>query len=545
MRDPESVDADGAAPSSEARAPVHFAGLILDLDGCSLARASGEAIPLTRGEFALLRFFATHPRRVLSRDMLLDATAGRRFEPFDRSVDVMVGRLRRKIEPDPKAPRLIVTVAGGYQFAAKVRDGGVAEQATKDARAPASIDAEQSSRRRLSIVVLPFDNIGGDPDQDYFVDGVTESLITDLSRIRDAFVIARNTAFAYRGKRIDVRAIGRELGVRYVLEGSVQRSGERMRVSAQLIDAENGGHIWAERFDQPVADLFDLQDAIVGRIATTLSTQLYAAAARRAEMKPTPDSMDLFFRGRAWLHRGVTPETIAQARPFFARAQALDPENVYAMAGEAAGCALAAAMGPSRRDIAALLAAAEAAAAKAVGFAPDYAEARYAMGLVLTFTKRSAQGVAAFDRALALNRNLVQAHAMLGFGKICLGRSEETEAHIHDAFRLSPLDPDAFTWLMFAGLAALHLGRNEDAAGWLKQSIDAYPGFPAVHFLLSAALGNLGQRDDARMAVQAGLRLNPTFSVREFRGREYSDNAVYLEQRERIIEGLGRAGAPA
>jgi tetratricopeptide (TPR) repeat protein len=143
----------------------------------------------------------------------------------------------------------------------------------------------------------------------------------------------------------------------------------------------------------------------------------------------------------------VTPETIAQARPFLTRAQALDPENVYAIVSDAAACALAAALGPSSPDTAALLAAAEAAAAKAVAVAPDYAEARYAIGLVLTFTKRSAQGVAAFDRALALNRNLVQAHAMLGFGKICLGRCEETEAHIHDAFRLSPLDPDAFMWI--------------------------------------------------------------------------------------------------
>ena len=254
--------------------------------------------------------------------------------------------------------------------------------------------------------------------------------------------------------------------------------------------------------------------------------------------------MDLYFRGRAWLHRGVTPETIAQARPFLTRAQALDPENVYAIVSDAAACALAAALGPSSPDTAALLAAAEAAAAKAVAVAPDYAEARYAIGLVLTFTKRSAQGVAAFDRALALNRNLVQAHAMLGFGKICLGRCEETEAHIHDAFRLSPLDPDAFMWMMFAGLAALHLGHDEAAARWLNRSIDTYSRFPAVYFLLAAALGNLGQLDEARTAVQTGLKLNPTFSVRRFRERAYSDSAVYLEQRERIIDGLRKTGVP-
>ena len=203
----------------------------------------------------------------------------------------------------------------------------------KPAPAPAP---EKSAPPRLSIVVLPFANIGGDPEQEHFVDGVTESLTTDLSRIRGAVVIARNTAFTYKGKPLDVKTIGRELNVRYVLEGSVQRGGNRMRVNVQLIDAETGNHLWAERFDKPLADLFDMQDEIVARLASALNAQLVAAEARRAEQAPNPDSMDLYFQGLAWLNKGLTPDNVAQARSFFDRALAADPDNVDALIGSAA-----------------------------------------------------------------------------------------------------------------------------------------------------------------------------------------------------------------
>jgi TolB-like protein len=170
---------------------------------------------------------------------------------------------------------------------------------------------------RLSIVVLPFANIGGDPEQEYFADGVTESLTTDLSRIAGSFVIARNTAFTYKGKRFDVKNIGRELGIRYVLEGSVQRGAGRIRVNAQLVDAESGHHLWAERFDKPVSDVLDMQDEIVAHLANTLSTRLVTAEARRAEQTPHPDAVDLCFRGMAWVNRGQNSENFAQAQGFF------------------------------------------------------------------------------------------------------------------------------------------------------------------------------------------------------------------------------------
>jgi adenylate cyclase len=163
-----------------------------------------------------------------------------------------------------------------------------------------TLTPEKPAPPRLSMVVLPLVNIGGDPEQEHFVDGVTESLTTDLSRIRGAVVIGRNTAFTYKGKAVDLKQIGRELNVRYVLEGSVQRGGNRMRVNVQLIDAETGNHLWAERFDKPLADLFDMQDEIVARVAGALNTELVAAEARRAEQAPNPDSTDLYFQGLAW-----------------------------------------------------------------------------------------------------------------------------------------------------------------------------------------------------------------------------------------------------
>ena len=250
MRD--AAGFDGVKPSPEVTLPVRCAGLVLNLDACTLARESGDAIPLTRGEFALLRMFVTRPGRVISRDTLLDAF-NRRFEPFDRSIDVLVGRLRKKIEADPKKPRLIVTVPGeGYRFdgltqcLASAQTPSVADQASPDndgrpnerhgrdppfaERSPVFAEpggtkmpiSERGEPRRLSIVVLPLANFGGDPEQEYFADGVTDSLTTDLSRIRGAVVIGRSTAFTYKGKGADVRQIGRELNVRYVLEGSVQ-----------------------------------------------------------------------------------------------------------------------------------------------------------------------------------------------------------------------------------------------------------------------------------------------------------------------------------
>ena len=396
---------------------------------------------------------------------------------------------------------------------------------------------------RLSIIVLPFANIGGDSEQDYFVDGVTESLTTDLSRIRGSFVIARNTAFTYRGKAFDVTQIGRELNVRYALEGSVQRSGNRMRINAQLIDAQSGSHLWAERFERPVTDLFEMQDEIVARIANTLNAQLIAAEARRAERAPTPDSLDLYFQGEAWVNRGVTFESLSKARSFFERALALDPANVDALAGVSQVEANFA-ISLSTDDKAARFAAAEAAATKALSLAPDHALAHLSLGMVLGFTNRAAQGIAEYERALALDRNMAGAHSLIGQNKLFIGRAEESEAHVLEALRLSPRDPWAYIWLLTAGFAACLLGRNEEAASWFRRSIEANRNFALCHFIYGTVLANIGRMDEARSELAAGLALDPGFTIANFQSAVSSDNPVYLEQRARIIVDMRRAGIP-
>jgi tetratricopeptide (TPR) repeat protein len=372
---------------------------------------------------------------------------------------------------------------------------------------------------------------------------VTESLTTDLSRIRGSFVIARNTAFTYRGKALDVTRIGRELNVRYALEGSVQRSGNRMRVNAQLIDAQGGNHLWAERFERPMTDLFEMQDEIVARIANTLNAQLVAVEARRAERAPTPDSMDLYFQGEAWVNRGVTFESMNKARSFFERALALDPANVEALAGMSQVEANFA-ISLSANDKAARFAAAEAAAAEALSLAPDHALAHLSMGMVLGFTNRAAQGIAEYERALALDRNLAGAHALIGQNKLFIGRAEETEAHVLEALRLSPRDPWAYVWCLTAGFAACLLGRNEEAASWFRQSIEANRNFALCHFIYATALANTGRLNEARSEVAAGLALDRHFTIANFQSAVWSDNPIYLAQNARVIDDMRRAGIP-
>jgi TolB-like protein/class 3 adenylate cyclase len=396
----------------------------------------------------------------------------------------------------------------------------------------------------LSIVVLPFANMSGDPEQEYFVDGVTESLTTDLSRIHGAFVIGRNTAFTYKGKRHDLKQVGRELNVRYVLEGSVQRAGNRMRVNAQLVDAESGQHLWAERFDKPLADLFDLQDEIVARLSNALSVQLPAAEARRAERAPNPDSMDLCFQGWSWLNRAMTPDNLVEARRMFDRALALDPANVWGLLGIAT-VDLRVALGFLVDDRAAQFAGAEAAAVRAVTLAPENAIAHLTLGVVQISTDRAAQGVRQCERALKLDPNLAGAHAAIGNGKIQLGQAEEAEAHIREALRLSPRDTYAYLWDFIAGAAKLRLGREEEAVAWLRRSVETNPSFPGSRFFLAAALARLGRLPEASSEAQAGLAISPTFTISRFQaGAPSDDNPAGLAGYERVIDGLRKAGLP-
>lgn len=402
----------------------------------------------------------------------------------------------------------------------------------------------QLSSPHPSIVVLPFANLSGDPSQDYFVDGVTESLTTDLSRIKGAFVIGRHTAFTYKGKAVDLVTIGRELNVRYVLEGSVQRSNNRLRVNVQLVDAESGRHIWAERFDKPVADLFDMQDEIVARLARTLGARLVVAEARRAERSVHPNARELNSRGMACIIKGAAPEHFIQARDFFERALAIDTQNVTALVGIAmVNLAMGADFLADGR--AEWISKAETNAIKALSLAPDEPRAHVILGAAQIATNRATEGIAECERALALDRNFAAAHASIGLAKCYMGRARETEGHILEALRLSPRDVQSFRWMQFAGTAKLQCGDDSAAVVWLRRSIERNRSHPPSHFALAAALGLQGMLEEAQAAARSGLALNPGFTIRRFRSvARSSDNPTCLAGFERTCEGMRVARVP-
>ena len=316
-----------------------------------------------------------------------------------------------------------------------------------------------------------------------------------------------------------------------------------MRVNVQLIDGESGNHLWAERFDKPVADLFDMQDEIVARLSNALNTQLITAEARRAERAPNPDSMDLYFQGMSSANKGATPANLAEAQKLFERAVALDPDNVDAIVAVAlTDCNLGATHTSDHR--AARFAAAEALALKALSIAPEKARAHLCLGIVQIYTNRAAQGIAEFERALTIDRNLAAAHAWIGLAKTFLGRGEETEAHIQNALRLSPRDTAAYLWEAFAGIAKVFLGKDGEAVSQLRRAIEINRNFQPAHFYLAAALAGLGRLDEARLAANEGLSFDPTFTIRRYRADAPSDNPVFLAGRRRIYELMRNLGVP-
>jgi TolB-like protein/class 3 adenylate cyclase/Flp pilus assembly protein TadD len=416
---------------------------------------------------------------------------------------------------------------------------GAAAQASP---APSPAPAEKPAPPRLSIVVLPFTSLGVDLEHEMFVDGVTESLTTDLSRLNNAVVVSRNTASTYKGKSVDAKQIGRDLNVRYVLEGSIQRGGSRMRINVQLIDAITGNHLWADRFDKPMADLFDMQDEIVSKLANELRPELIAAEAKRAENVADPDSMDLYFQGVQQFNKGGVPN-IEAARGYFERAVALDPTNIDALVGAARADVLVGAIFTTEHR-AERLAEAEALLIKGISIAPRNYWAHLWLGFIQIQTNRASRAIGELEQALSLNRNLGAAHAWMGQAKITMGRAEEAEAHLNEAFRLSPNDAVAFIWTHIRGLTKLHLGADEEAVALFRRSVDASRNYPLNHFYMAAALANLGRLDEAEAEVKAGRALAPNYSIARFLSMAESDNPTYLKQRERILEGLRRGGVP-
>ena len=429
------------------------------------------------------------------------------------------------------AALLVVAAGAGWWVVNANRPAAVATTAA----APGA--AAPAEAKHLSIVVLPFANLSNDPAQDYFADGLTENLTTDLSRLSGSFVIARNTAFTFKGKNVDAPEVGKELGVRYVLEGSVQREGGRIRVNVQLIDAESGKHIWAERFDKPLADIFAMQDEIVSRLANQLGAELTSAEAHRAERASNPDSMDLFFQGLASLNKGINVANMTQARGYFERALAIDPNNLDALLGVGrVDYSVGGAYLSDDRD--ARLAAGETAIAKVLSQRPDDALAHEIMGGILNQTRRSDQGIAEFERALALNPNLATAQGDIGLAKIFVGHPEETGAHEDEALRLSPRDSFAWLWLHFAGAAKMALGADEEAVALFRRSIENNRNNPLTHFFLAATLANLGRLEEAQSETKTGLVLDPGFSIRRFRnGNENSEDLLKAMRKAGVPEG--------
>lgn len=510
-----------------------FDNCSFDIDRRELRRGT-DVIAIAPQVFDLLGYLIGNRERVVSKNDLISAIwQGRAVS--DVALTTRLNAVRKAIGDSGDEQRLIKTFPRkGVRFVAAVREAHTTATVTSSPNPAAG---------KPSIVVLPFAKLIPDPEQDYFVDGVTESLTTDLSRKAGIFVIGRNTAFTYKGKHADLKQVGRELGVRYVVEGAVQRAGSRMRINVQLIDAETGNNLWGERFDKRVADLFDMQDEIGARLANQLGTELVTVEARRAARAPHPDSMDRYFQGMAYLNRGTDPGSLSQARPFFEQALRLDAANVEAMVGMAdVDTMRATSMLIDRR---ASMRVVEAFLARILAHTPNHARAHCLMGVVQIFTKRAAQGIAECERALVLDRNLATAHAWIGLGKCNLGRAEETEVHIMEAFRLSPHDNKASFWMNTAGVAQSYLGADETAVQWFKRSIETNRNIaPFVHFYLAAALAHLGRIEDARSSVQAGLALDPNFSLVQFHVSSPTDHPICLKQRGRIAHGLRKAGLP-
>ena len=326
----------------------------------------------------------------------------------------------------------VLVVAGGVWWQWPL------SQAPPTVTASASAPAIPTTAPRLSIVVLPFANLSDDRDQQYLADGLTEDLTTDLSNISGTFVISRNSAFTYKGKSVDARQVGRELGVRYVLEGSIRRSANQIRVNAQLIDAESNAHLWAERFDRDAADLFELGNEITGQIANSLGVQLIRAEANR----PTenPDARDYILRGRAVRNAPRSRETFAEAIRLYELALALDPQSVEAqsrLAQQLSGRVLEGLTDTKAADITR----AEALIAQALATSPHDPQAHYAKGQLLRAQRRCAEAIPEYELVLAVNRNWAYALSHIGRCKTYLGLLEEAIALQQQAIRLSPRDP--------------------------------------------------------------------------------------------------------
>jgi TolB-like protein len=518
----------------------------LDAETNTLFR-HGEPVSLGHRAVALLRVLVEQRGIPVSKDALMEtAWAGLTVE--ESNLAVQIAALRRVLGEEPGGENWIETLPRrGYRFvgpATTREDQGAVTAASQAANFPmAAGSSNPTLPDRPSIAVLPFQNFSGDPEQEYFADGMADEIITALSRFPSLFVIARNSSFTYKGRAVDVKQVARELGVRYVLEGSVRKAGNRVRFTGQLIDATTGGHIWADRFDGALDDVFDLQDQVTARAVGAIEPRLQRAEIERAGRKPTGslDAYDYFLRGMAGFHLHNRGSLLEAAR-LFVRATELDP-NYASPYGMASWCS-----GLSKNygwmvDPESEIADAVRLARRAVALGKDDPTALWSGAFSLAYLAKEVDAGAAYiDRALVLNPNLAASWNASGWVRMYLGESASAIEHFERAMRLSPLDP--LTYLACGGMGFAHVfaGRYDEAISWATRALHEQPNW-ATALRLAAIANALSDRMVEARAAMARLReVDPALRLGNL--DRVAPPVRRAEDRVRFIEGLRKAGLP-
>src|SRR5262245_47025101 len=504
----------------------------LDADRREL-RCGSDLVAIEPQVFDVLQHLIAHRDRVVSNDDLIEAIWQGRIVS-EATVSTRMNAVRRAIGDSGEQQRFIRTIARkGYRFV-----GEVVEQDTGAATGPFASAVDRPERRPLSlpdkpsIAVLPFTNISGDPEQEYFADGITEDITTALSQFRWLFVIARNSSFVFKGKRVDSRQIARELGVRYLLEGSVRKAGNRLRITGQLVDASSGAHLWADRFDGAIDDVFDLQDKVTASVVGAIGPKLEQAEISRAKRKPTEslDAYDHYLRGMAGLHQG-TKESTSEALQLFSRAIELDPDFASAF-GMAAFCYDLRKWNSWMTDPVREAAEAERLARRAIALGMDDALALCTGGFALVHVARDLDfGSACIDRALLANPNLACAWYFGGWASACLGEPEAGKEKLKRAMRLNPLDLFPFSVELALSWAHFMAGHYEEAVTLGRRAIRQQPNFQPGLRIFAAACVKAGELEEGRAAIARMRELNPAFRVSNIKDvmtlRRAEDLAAY------------------
>ena len=497
--------------------------------GAGLMSGARE-VHLTPKALALLSFIAERPGDVITKEELF-AAVWPEVAVGDAALVTCIQELRKALRDDARRPRYIETLhRRGYRFIAK---------AASSAR-PLPVSGEKALPLpdRPSIAVLPFANMSDDPDQDHFADGISEDLITGLSHIRWLFVIARNSSFVYKNRAVDVKEVSRALGVRYVLEGSVRRAGNRLRITAQLVDAISGGHHWAERYDREIGDIFAMQDEITRSVAGAIEPHLLAAEGVRALSRSSDDLGAWELVARAKTHFGrLTRADYERAIEPLEKAVEIYPD--YAPAQSLLGFCLvfASHMGWSDRTQGLLRSHQHAARAIALDDRDPWGYC--ALGYCALMERRTDESIASFRQALHLNPNSAAAHSHLSRGFAFAGRDREAIEHGEEAIRLSPLDPEMA--LFFGGIAVAHFtaGRFADAIRYSLEAQRLRPGFLGSRRLLCASLALAGRVAEARAELTTIRREQPELSIAWIRASVPYQTPELMEL---FLDGMRKAG---